>query len=134
MTEDNDQSLELEEIILKENHMIISHVSVDTQTIQIANGFFSVARLIHLSKDFKVFDAQINCMSLSYQYSELSLRELAGHVQAVNTADLNYPIILDENGDIMDGRHRLMKALLNGDKTIKAVRFDNNPTPCEIKD
>ena len=73
-------------------------------------------------------------MSLSYQYSEMSLKQLAGHIEAVNTADLSYPIILDEDGDIMDGRHRLMKALLNGDKTIKAVRFDNNPTPCRIED
>ncbi len=128
------ESTGTEELTPKENNMIIKHVSLETQSCKLGNSFWSVARLIFLSKDFEVFDAQINCMSLSYQYAELSLKELAGHVEAVNTADLSYPIILDEDGDIMDGRHRLMKALLNGDKTIKAVRFDNNPTPCRTED
>ena len=36
-------------------------------------------------------------------------------------ADLNYPIILDETGDLIDGTHRLRKALNTGVKTIKAV-------------
>lgn len=128
------ESMEPEELIPTENKMITKHISVDTQTSKLGDDIWSVARLIQLSKDFKVFDAQINCMSLSYQYSEMSLKQLAGHIEAVNTADLSYPIILDEDGDIMDGRHRLMKALLNGDKTIKAVRFDSNPSPCRIED
>jgi len=128
------ETMELVDITPKENHMIIKHVSVDTQTSKLGDDIWSVARLIQLSKNFEVFDAQINCMSLSYRYPSLSLKELAGHIEAVNTADLSYPIILDEDGDIMDGRHRLMRALLNGDKTIKAVRFDCNPRPCRIED
>ena len=64
-------------------------------------------------------------------YEELTLRELADHMQAVLDADLSYPIILDEDGEIMDGRHRLMKAILNRESTIKAVRFDVNPSCCE---
>lgn len=54
------------------------------------------------------------------------------HMKAVNEADMAYPIILDEDGDLMDGRHRLMHAMLNEHKTIKAVRFDKNPEPCSI--
>jgi hypothetical protein len=45
---------------------------------------------------------------------------------------LSHPIILDEDGVIMDGRHRVMKALLTEQKTIKVVRFDENPDPCRI--
>jgi hypothetical protein len=52
------------------------------------------------------------------------------HIKAVENADLKCPIILDEDGEIMDGRHRIMKALWKGKKTIKAVRFDVNPSPC----
>jgi hypothetical protein len=36
-------------------------------------------------------------------------------------ADLNYPIILDETGDLIDGTHRIRKALTIGAKTIKAT-------------
>jgi hypothetical protein len=56
------------------------------------------------------------------------------HMKAVQAADLNFPIILDEDGEIMDGRHRIMKAFLEGKETIKAVRFDTNPDPCRIKE
>lgn len=56
------------------------------------------------------------------------------HMAAINAADLSYPIILDEDGEIMDGRHRIMKAMLAGEKTIKAVRFDENPSPCKCDD
>ena len=77
------------------------------------NQRWSVARLIELSK------------------GKLTLREMVMHMKAVQDANLRYPIILDEDGEIMDGRHRIMKALLLGKKTIKAVRFDENPTPCK---
>ena len=38
---------------------------------------------------------------------------------------------MDEDGEIMDGRHRMMKCLLEGIETIKAVRFEENPYPCK---
>jgi hypothetical protein len=41
------------------------------------------------------------------------------HMKAVNDADLEKPIILDEDGELMDGRHRMMKAMLTGAETIK---------------
>jgi len=67
-------------------------------------------------------------------YNTMSLRELVGHMKSVNNADLKYPIILDEDGEVMDGRHRIMKALLTGKKTIKAVRFEENPKACRHDD
>ena len=63
-------------------------------------------------------------------YENVTLRDLVMHIQAVNDADLSFPIILDEDGYLMDGRHRLMKAIISGNKTIKAVRFEENPPPC----
>jgi len=32
------------------------------------------------------------------------------------------------------GRHRLMKAMMLGHEKIKAVRFDENPSPCRVSD
>ena len=51
-------------------------------------------------------------------------------MQQVLDADLKHPIILDDEGYVMDGRHRVCKALLKGVKSIKAVRFDETPVCC----
>lgn len=79
-------------------------------------------------------DIPLDHLSLYYTYEKLTLREMVMHMMAVNAADLETPIILDEDGELMDGRHRLMKAMLIGAPTIKAVRFDTNPEPCQHRD
>jgi ParB-like chromosome segregation protein Spo0J len=73
-------------------------------------------------------------LNVWYSYEKLTLREMVMHMNAVNKADLSKPIILDEDGELMDGRHRIMKAMLTGVATIKAVRFDENPSPCRVTD
>jgi len=95
---------------------------------------WSVARLFELSRDLPVMDVPLNHLHMYYTYGKLTLRDMVMHMQAVNDADLDMPIILDEDGEIMDGRHRLMKAILLGNETIKAVRFDENPSPCRVDD
>ena len=77
-------------------------------------------------------EVPINHLSIYYTYEKLTLREMVMHMKAVNNADLDRPIILDEDGELMDGRHRLMKAMLLGLNTIKAVRFDENPSPDKV--
>lgn len=79
-------------------------------------------------------DVPLNHLSLYYTYENLTLREMVMHMKAVNDADLDKPIILDEDGELMDGRHRLMKAMLTGEEKIKAVRFDENPSPDKVID
>jgi hypothetical protein len=109
-------------------------VTPDKQMSRIGNHSWSVARLIELARKLPVMYIPLEHLNMNYSYSDLTLRELVGHMVAVNKAKLNYPIILDEDGDIMDGRHRLMQAIIKGEKTIKAVRFKENPSPCEIRD
>lgn len=100
------------------------------QTARLGKNSWSVARLITLSKDLDVFEIPLHHLNIYQVYEKLTLREMVMHFNAVKDADLKYPIILDEDGELMDGRHRIMKALIEGKKTIKAVRFDNNPYPC----
>jgi hypothetical protein len=107
-------------------------IPVNTQMSRLGKSSWSVARLLQLSKSLKVMDIPIDHLNVYYKYDDLTLREMVTHIKAVNEANLDYPIILDEDGELMDGRHRIMKALLNGEKTIKAVRFDENPRPCEV--
>lgn len=106
--------------------------SPSEQMCRIGSHHWSVARLFELSRNLPVMDVPLNHLCVNYCYSNLNLREMVTHIKAVNDADLEKPIILDEDGDLMDGRHRLMKAMLLGKETIKAVRFEENPTPCKV--
>ena len=56
-------------------------------------------------------------------------RELLAHLRMIDEADLSFPIILAANGEVMDGRHRIAKAALEGLATISAVQFDADPAP-----
>jgi hypothetical protein len=93
-----------------------------------------VARLFELARGLRIMDVPLDHLSLYYVYEKLTLREMVMHMMAVQAADLSTPIILDEDGELMDGRHRLMKAMMLGVPTVKAVRFDENPTPDQVDD
>lgn len=107
-------------------------IPIDKQMSKLGRNNWYVSRLISLSSDFEVFDAPIDCINVYKTYDSLTMRDMVHHLKSIMEADLSFPIILDEDGEIMDGRHRIMKAILNGDKTIKAVRFDINPTPDKV--
>lgn len=47
----------------------------------------------------------------------------------IGEADLAFPIILSADGRVIDGMHRVLKALLNGSQSIEAVRFERDPEP-----
>ena len=104
------------------------------QMCKVGNYPWSVVRLFELSKELPEMDIPLNHLNTYNKYGDMTLRDMIMHIKAVNNADLSYPIILDEDGEIMDGRHRIMKAILTGEKTIKAVSFEKNPEPCKISD
>ncbi len=106
----------------------------DAQISKIGCHHWSVPRLFELAKSLPVMNIPLDHLNIYHKYEGITLRDMVMHMRAVNEADLSFPIILDEDGDIMDGRHRLMRALLTGAKTIKAVRFEKNPTPCKVDD
>lgn len=89
---------------------------------------------MELAKDLPVMEVDLNHLYLYYTYDRQTLRDMVMHMRAIICADLSIPIILDEDGELMDGRHRIMKAMMHGEKTIKAVRFDTNPSPCTVND
>ena len=49
------------------------------------------------------------------------------HMERILNADLSYPIILSEEGYIMDGVHRLLKCKLLKKDTILCVKFKKDP-------
>lgn len=51
------------------------------------------------------------------------------HFYRIKRASLKYPIILDMDGRIMDGMHRLMKTYLSDRPIILVVQFTKTPEP-----
>ena len=60
---------------------------------------------------------------------KLTCREVADHARLILESDLAFPIILSSDGRIMDGMHRVCKALMNEMKSIKAFRLAATPEP-----
>ena len=65
----------------------------------------------------------------AYEGQVPSCRSIIEHVTLIEEADLGYPIILDSEGRVMDGMHRVCKAVLQGETHIQAVRFTETPAP-----
>ena len=59
----------------------------------------------------------------------ITWRGFVEHAALMHAADLAYPIILAADGAVMDGRHRVAKALLERRATIDAVQFAEDPMP-----
>ena len=59
-------------------------------------------------------------------------RAMIEHIRLIEAADLAYPIVLAANGDVMDGRHRVVKAVLAGHAEIDAVQFETDPEPNHV--
>jgi len=53
-----------------------------------------------------------------FGHSDVSIGEVAEHYIRVHHADLDYPIIITDDG-ILDGAHRYIKAVMAGHKAIK---------------
>lgn len=70
---------------------------------------WDVRRLVRLSRDLPV--------------------QAVAHCQLMMAADLAYPILLDSAGRVMDGMHRVGKALLLGHSHIETRRFAVDPAP-----
>ena len=96
---------------------------------------WDVDRLVALSRDFPVLQVPLSDIRelgepFSAEFDKPSTwRCIVEHIQLIDTADLSFPIILSSEGRVMDGMHRVIKALLADHTTIDAVRFTTDPDP-----
>ncbi len=97
-------------------------------------------RLWQATKDLPIIDVEIESLRHldavcwfddSFQPT---LRNVVEHFVRMQRVDTNYPIILDPDGQIFDGAHRVAKAMAHGKSTIKAVQMNEVPPPDEIVD
>ena len=50
------------------------------------------------------------------------------HMQLIEECDLSYPIILDSAGRVIDGTHRIYRAIRDGHASINANQFVRDST------
>jgi hypothetical protein len=97
---------------------------------------WDVDRLVELSAGFTPIDvplSEIRELDETFWFDaegdEPTCRRVALHAKLMNETDLRHPIVLSRDGRVMDGMHRVCKALVEGRDTIRAVRFDADPDP-----
>ncbi|QLG89901.1 hypothetical protein HQ393_09985 [Chitinibacter bivalviorum] len=95
---------------------------------------WDVHRLIALSTDLpwlRLPLSQIAELDQNYWFDqdEPTGRAIAEHVKLIAACDLRYPIILSQDGRVMDGMHRVLKAYIQGFEYIDAVQFLQDPAP-----
>lgn len=62
----------------------------------------------------------------------MTCREVAEHARLIEEADFRFPVILSPDGRVMDGMHRVAKALLLGRTEIDVVRLRTEPEPDHV--
>ena len=97
---------------------------------------WDVRRLVELSRTFaceRVPLSSIRELDEPYWANEspqrMTCREVVEHARLMLDCDLAFPVILSSDGRVMDGMHRICKALLEGRSEIDAVRFAQDPEP-----
>ena len=97
---------------------------------------WDVDRLIRLTAGLEVREVQLDAMrDLDTDYwfdgsmEIATVRKVVEHMRLVQEVDPSHPIILGVDGRVMDGMHRVARALLEGRSSIAAVRFEVEPEP-----
>ena len=99
---------------------------------------WDVHRLVELSRDLDretVLLSSIRELDEAYWSNEgprMTCRQAVDHARLMRDADLGFPVILSSDGRVMDGMHRICKALLLGQDRIEAVRFRRDPEPDHV--
>lgn len=58
-----------------------------------------------------------------------TVRSVVEHARRIRDVDTSFPILLGPDGRVMDGMHRIAKAMLEGTEQIAAVTFPVLPPP-----
>jgi len=96
---------------------------------------WDVDRLIELSKGLAIEEitlSEIWELDSAYWFGDEhppTVRKVVEHFRLIEDLDPSHPIILGPDGRVMDGMHRVARALLEGRESIRAVRLTVLPNP-----
>jgi len=110
------------------NKVKISDFHISQSFYNTGDYKYRVKDLIEVSKSLQSFDLPLQAIDISYSpWGEIDIQSFVYHSKRVTIADSKHPIILSDKGVICDGWHRIVKAILKGESTIKAVRLEVMP-------
>ncbi|MGH3165388.1 MAG: hypothetical protein ACRDN0_05775 [Trebonia sp.] len=97
---------------------------------------WDVDRLISLSRGLPVHEVPVDSVrevDTVYWFDDsttaATVRAIVEHARLMLEADLSFPVILGPDGRVMDGMHRIARAMLDGKEEVTAVRFPTLPEP-----
>jgi predicted amino acid dehydrogenase len=96
---------------------------------------WDVDRLVELSRHLAVEQVElaavfeIDSVYWFDDWQRPTVRKVVEHFRLVQEVDTSHPIILGPDGRVMDGMHRVARALLEGRRTIAARRLPVLPEP-----
>ena len=95
---------------------------------------WDVHRLIELTRHHPVRQVPLSRIAeldecFWFDGEPATCRAIALHAKLMQETDLAHPIILSSEGRVMDGMHRVCKALLENSETVSAVQFEHDPEP-----
>jgi hypothetical protein len=96
---------------------------------------WDIDRLLELTRDLPVEQVEltdvfeIDSVYWFDEWQRPTVRRVVEHVRLVQEVDPSHPIILGPDGRVMDGMHRVARALLEGRTTIAARRLPVLPEP-----
>lgn len=111
--------------------IIIDNLAFSESCFKYKDGSgWKATTLIQIVKEQKLkpFDLHLNSIDIGVMpFSIIDLYDFLTHFERVRKTSLKYPVILDNTGYIIDGWHRIAKAIIIGLDTVKAYRFHINP-------
>jgi hypothetical protein len=96
---------------------------------------WDVDRLISIAAEFPVEVMEVTKIAeidSEYWFDDWqrpTVRKVVEHFRLVQEVDPSYPIIVGPDGRVMDGMHRVARALLEGRPRIQVVRLPVLPEP-----
>lgn len=97
---------------------------------------WDIDRLVELTANAPIIELSLSDIpeiDSPYWFQEKAarptVRAIVEHFRLMEMADLAHPIIVGPDGAVLDGMHRVARALLEGQSAIKAVRLEVLPEP-----
>ena len=101
-------------------------------------GFYAwdVGRLISLSRGLPVHAVAVDSVGevdtvywFDASTAAPTVRAVVENARVMLDAGLSFPVIFGPDGRVMDGMHRIARAMLEGKAAVSAVRFPALPEP-----
>ena len=94
--------------------------------VWLATSLYDAAR----KQKCKKFKLPMKHINLEWRrFGDMDLYDFSHHMKRVNNADLEQPIIMSCYGQIMDGAHRIIKAVIEEKEFVWCLRLKESVKP-----